>query len=96
MIAVAPNLAVCPDPLPNYGGAELRTRQRSEPDALLDGQTKKLTGKAVEKPRELKSWGVEWAPWGGQSGEKELTVEPGFREKEAHGHGVGPLGWTIG
>ena len=28
---------------------------------------------------------VEWAPWGGQSGEKELTVEPGFREKEADG-----------
>src|ERR1700735_1424508 len=28
---------------------------------------------------------VEWAPWGGQSGELELTVEPGFRKKEAHG-----------
>jgi hypothetical protein len=28
---------------------------------------------------------LEWAPWGGQSGELELTVEPGFRKKEAHG-----------
>ena len=27
---------------------------------------------------------VERAPWGGQSGELELTVEPGFRKKEAH------------
>ena len=57
MIAVAPNLAVCPDPLPNYGGAELRTRQRSEPEALLDGQTKKLTGKAVEKAQEIEKLG---------------------------------------
>src|SRR5271154_2792781 len=29
--------------------------------------------------------GVEWAPRAGQSGEKELTGEPGFRKKEAHG-----------
>src|SRR5271169_2676110 len=28
---------------------------------------------------------VEWAPWGGQSGERELTVGPGFRKKEADG-----------
>jgi hypothetical protein len=28
---------------------------------------------------------MEWVPWGGQSGVRELTVEPGFREKEAHG-----------
>jgi hypothetical protein len=28
---------------------------------------------------------LEWARWGGQLGERELTVEPGFRKKEAHG-----------
>jgi hypothetical protein len=28
---------------------------------------------------------MEWAPWGGQGSDIDLTVEPGFRKKEAHG-----------
>ena len=28
---------------------------------------------------------MEWAPRAGQLGEWELTVEPGFRKKKAHG-----------
>ena len=28
---------------------------------------------------------VEWARWGGQLGEQELTLGPGFRRMEAHG-----------
>jgi hypothetical protein len=33
------------------------------------------------------NWGnfkchMEWAPWGGQLGEKELTVEPGIAFRE--------------
>jgi hypothetical protein len=28
---------------------------------------------------------LEWARWAGQAGERESTVEPGFRRMEAHG-----------
>ena len=35
---------------------------------------------SVEKPGLL-----EWARWGGQLGEQELTLGPGFRRMEAHG-----------
>jgi hypothetical protein len=60
MVAVIQNLAIFPDPLANYRGAEVRTRHRSEPRRSSTGEAEKLTRKAVEKALEIEKLSQKW------------------------------------